>query len=201
MRLWMMAAAALMLSITSAAADRERNPADLIGKSVQYRMQLAGSERFQPIQIVVLTLDGALAATPPRRGEVIDYNRVSIGPAPLVGDALGGLFGRAPGAAAVTPERRLGGVYRLGDILIIDLAGAPVDAPALLAQPVSLIGREFRETGLEIAAPLRFRPADHAVPAELRNVLGRPIGGAYLAGDLRSGRLVIAPPRSAFEGL
>lgn len=169
---------------------------ELEGRAAPFAVRTPAGARFQPERVVVLTLSATLSAPVPENGVAAGGDRLDLSHVPLFGE----LFGRQPATAVVEPERRVGVLFRDGDALVVDLRNAPVDADALLARPMALISTGLGARLVVVEArldpePARTAPLDRAVVPD-----GVVIGGAYLQGGARDGRLVLSPPRDTLFG-
>lgn len=179
--------------ITGEPRDGAGGPGLQKGAPTPFRIRLPGSGRFTPKRIVVLAIDRTYAGPAPRDAVVAGGSRLNFSGTPLLED----LFGPRPATSAVVPENRLGGLYRSGDALIIDLRNAPIDVGAVLAQPVAAISSRPSAPILEISARLRLESG----PAEAQDLSrrdappGERIGFVYWLGGSSDGRIVLSPPR------
>lgn len=165
------------------------NPYD-VRTRVPFRIYLPSGGRYRPRRLLVLTPDGGRLAELPHVARFENVARAPAGRLPVVGRAFGGL----PAAEFLTPERRLGALYRRGDDLVADLrqAAGPQPPNAYLSGSIWVLTHLNDPGAIEVGLPaLSFAPAENRAAGDLT-----PVGAAYDA----DGRLLLAPPYDALFG-
>lgn len=197
------AAAAMFFAVDGAAREDSE---DHTPTRVRTNLLLPGGGSFEPERLVALTVDGPRIAPLARHIMVEDESRLD-----LSGFVLGDAITDRPLTAYVSERRVIGGLYRDGDDLIVDLrAIGPPERSRYWPAPVFLVTKPWFVNQVVAARLLRALASATAgahqgaaaaiaggegAPALARR-FGAPIGFAY-EGD---GRLVLGPPRRRLFG-
>lgn len=152
------------------------------------RYELPSGARFAPRRLALITDRGVRIADLPARAPASREDRVPVGRA---AGRFGALFAPRPLPSYLRAHHRLGPAYRVGDVLVADLRGAPTTFDARATVLLLTRGAGQGRDPIGLALDVALRPGD-----------GRGLDGGVPAGDAywADGRLLISPPYDRFYG-